>query len=81
MESKHQQEIRERSLQRAHKAQVRIFHDFESENAAEVERRVAMSTDQRLAEFAAIRYRIYGDALLQPMQKVATWEYVDWHKL
>lgn len=72
--------IRERSQQREQNARIQVFSDYVSENQADVKRRAVMSAVERLQELAEIRYRIYGEALQQPMQKIAEWEYVDWHR-
>ncbi len=58
---------------------VKIFKSFEEENAAEYRRRARMTPEERLAEFAIVQKRAWGeDWASQPIVKKATWEKVSW---
>ena len=58
---------------------VELFNSFEEENEAEYRRRVAMTVEERLAQFAVLQARMWGeDWGNKPIVKVATWERVDW---
>ena len=72
--------LQQRSRERALRARVQVYRSFAEENEAEVLRRATMSHEERLAEFAAIQERVYGLRWHAPMRKVASWEYVAWHK-
>lgn len=72
--------LQQRSRERALRAHVQVYRSFAEENEAEVQRRASMSHEERMAEFAAIQERVYGSRWHEPMRKVASWEYVAWHK-
>lgn len=58
---------------------VRCFQSFEEENKAEYRRRQEMTPEQRMKEFEALQERRWGkDWTQKPMQKIATWETLDW---
>ena len=65
-----------RSRERETRAVVTVHTSFEAEAAADLRRRLAMSYEERLEELAAIRERIYGDRLRDPLRRIATWEYM-----
>ena len=77
MDSEQKKAILERSKERAAGAQVRVFRSFEAELEAELARRAAMTVEERFEEFSVIQERTFGDALRQPLVRVATWEYLD----
>lgn len=61
------------------KSQVKIYHSFEEENEAEYRRRAKMTPEERMQELARLRAQHYGDDWAdKPMERVATWEWVDW---
>ena len=72
--------LQQRSREREQRARVQVYRSFAEENEAEVLRRASMSHEERLDEFAAIQERVYGSRWHEPMRKVASWEYVAWHK-
>ena len=58
---------------------VELFDSFEEENEAEYRRRVGMTVEERLTQFAVLQARMWGeDWGDKPIVKVATWERVDW---
>ena len=58
---------------------VAVFQSFEEENAAETTRRARLTTEERMAELAAIQARTWGpDWVSTPMIKKATWEKTPW---
>lgn len=58
---------------------VRIYGSFKEENAAEDQRRALMTHEDRMREFEAIQERMWGEQWRSgPIEKVATWEWVDW---
>lgn len=57
------------------KTTVRIFTSFEEENRAEHRRLAGMTHEERLAEFAVLQERVWGELWTSlPMKKVASWE-------
>ncbi len=58
---------------------VRVFHSFDEENLAEHRRRARMTPQERMAEFAVLQERLWGEEwTTKPLVRVATWEKVDW---
>lgn len=58
---------------------VQIFSSFAMENKAEYQRRAKMSPEERVREFSALQDRAWGEGWgVKPIQKIATWETVDW---
>lgn len=58
---------------------VAVYRSFEDENEAERRRLAAMTTEERCREFAELMTRYWGKAWTStPIEKVATWETVDW---
>ncbi len=58
---------------------VEVFFSFDDENDAEYRRRAAMSPAECMAELAALQERAWGkDWTSKPIEKVATWEELDW---
>ena len=59
--------------------EVRTYDSFAEENTAEHTRRANMSHHERLAEFAELQTRAWGDAWIsKPMKRAARWEEVSW---
>jgi len=59
--------------------EVRVFSTFEEENTAEHRRLAGMSHQRRMAEFAVLQARRWGEAWGQvPMEKRVTWERLSW---
>ncbi len=72
-------DIAARSERRRLTASVARFASLEEENEAERRRRARLTTEQRLAEAAAIRERACGqDWATRPIEKVWSLELVDW---
>jgi hypothetical protein len=65
-----------RSREREARAVVTVHASFDAEADADLRRRLAMSHDERLRELAILRERIWGDRVHEPLQRVATWEYM-----
>lgn len=65
-----------RSRERASQAIVTLHASFDAVAEADLRRRLAMSCEERLEELAAIRERIYGDRLCEPLRRIASWEYM-----
>lgn len=58
---------------------VEIFESLEEENEADRRRRAGMSPEECLRELVTLQERYWGkDARSKPIEKVATWEKVDW---
>lgn len=65
-----------RSREREARAVATVHASFEAEAEADLRRRLAMSYEERLRELAVLRERIWGDRVHEPLQRVATWEYL-----
>jgi hypothetical protein len=66
--------MREYSVNRP-RTTVRIFNSFEEENRAEHRRLARMTPEERLAEFAVLQERVWGELWTSvPMKKSASWE-------
>jgi len=58
---------------------VRIFHSFEEENAAEHRRLARMSPQERCREFAVLQTRLWGELWRSvPIAKRASWGKLPW---
>lgn len=75
-ESPEDEGLAARSRERAARAIVTVHASFEAEAEADLRRRLAMSYEERLRELALLRERIWGDRVHEPLQRVATWEYM-----
>jgi hypothetical protein len=57
---------------------ISFFATFAEEHRAETSRRAQLTPEQRLSEFEQVQERAFGSRWLAPLQRVATWERVDW---
>ena len=58
---------------------VRVYTSFEEQEKAEIDRRSAMSIQERLNEFAIIQQRAWGKAWTDdPIRKKVSFEFLDW---
>ncbi|HUT76445.1 MAG TPA: hypothetical protein VM285_02100 [Polyangia bacterium] len=64
---------------RARSAVIHCFESLEQENDAERERLARMTPEQRLAEVAALKERVFGPGWTKkPIEKIWSFETVDW---